>query len=169
MINIMKKFVSVLVGIISLAVIPVGMAAALEIEGGSDANVHVGSGIHSNVELGATVSDENKSDNGSDEEREVGKAHASSTVQWHGKSQEHASSTKGHEDGDKGDNASSSDHGKGWGKGGIIGFFRMIFNLPDSTTVGQIKAKLAATTTADAHGEGLGLWARIMGLFHVGN
>lgn len=67
--------------------------------------------------------------------------------------------------------STSGDKGKGeeMGKGGIRAFFSWILGLPASTTVGDIRAQIAATTTASAsHSEGLGFWARIFGAFHFG-
>lgn len=112
----MKKIASVLVGIISLAVIPVGMAAAFEVEGDSGANVQVGGGIHTNAQLGARVGgDEDSNDNGGDEQTEVrGNLHAnaSTSIDLRGKSDEHAQS-QNHDNKGKSEDHGSSTKGQG--------------------------------------------------------
>jgi hypothetical protein len=63
---------------------------------------------------------------------------------------------------DKGAAASSSDdRGKsedpGFGRGGIRAFLSWIFGLPDSTTVGDLRAQMNASTTAStSSGQGVG-------------
>jgi hypothetical protein len=67
-------------------------------------------------------------------------------------------------------NATSTEkvRGNGIGKGGMGGFLRWIFGLPDSTTVGDIRAQMAATSTAGTPHAEAGFWARIFGSFHFG-
>lgn len=79
----------------------------------------------------------------------------------------------GSEDTGRANQASSApmraDNGHGFGKGGIRAFFSWIFGFPASTTIGDIRAEMTATTTVGAsHSEGLGFWARIFGAFHFG-
>ncbi|MDP3645810.1 MAG: hypothetical protein Q8R25_01870 [bacterium] len=66
---------------------------------------------------------------------------------------------------------------KGWGKGGVRGFLSFLFGLPASTTVGELRAEMTATTTnsigsgqgsSTSKSQGLGFWARILGVFHFG-
>jgi hypothetical protein len=64
----------------------------------------------------------------------------------------------------------TEDKGQGWGKGGIRSFLSFFFGLPASSTVGDIRAGMTATTSADtSKSQGLGFWARILGAFKFGN
>lgn len=69
-------------------------------------------------------------------------------------------------------NATSSGKGEGIGKGGIAGFFQWLFGLPASTTIGdirtQIEASTTASTTSPGNPQGLGFWAHIFDFFHFG-
>ena len=66
----------------------------------------------------------------------------------------------------------NDDH-RGFGKGGLPGqgirsFVSFFFGLPASTTVGELRAQLAATTSTDiSKSQGLGFWGRIFGAFRL--
>ena len=53
---------------------------------------------------------------------------------------------------------------------GLPNFFRWIFSLPATTTVGDIRTAIEASTTASttSGSQGLGFWAHFMSFFHFG-
>lgn len=114
----------------------------VSLRGDSDDNSSTSVDREDNERSNATSTERNKRQRG-EFEREK---HATST----------ASTTRDHE---------------GFGKGGIVGFFRWIFGLPATTTVGEIQAQLNSTTTASttvSSSNGLGFWARLLGFLHLG-
>lgn len=87
---------------------------------------------------------------------------ATSTLQHGNGDFEHGSST-----------ASTTKNYEGFGKGGIPAFLRWLFGLPATTTIGDIRAQIGATTTASTTGGistpmGLGFWAHLFDFFHFG-
>ena len=62
--------------------------------------------------------------------------------------------------------ATSTDNENGH-KGGIIAFLRWFFSLPATTTVGDIRADIGATSTAS--NSGLGFFAHLFSFLHIGN
>jgi len=155
-------------------IIPSGLALAND--GGQGILGSTGSGISGHAQVGLNVGlrggDANENDNSSTSvDVEVGEhGNATSTERGDGKQGEkerglHATTTLA------GQAASSTNSHVGLGKGGIVGFFRWILGLPDTTTVGQIRADLTATTTASTtagSSQGLGFWAQVLGFFHFG-
>ena len=179
----MKKRIPVLVAIISMIALPAGMAMALEVEGGSNTDVGVQTGVvHTNAHaiVGVHINAEDQSDKGGDDATEGGKPVPMlfNEGDGHGASDMHATSTRSHEDGNKGKEGKGEDkhatstekNGNGFGKGGIRAFLSWIFGLPASTTIGDLRAEVTASTSASvSHSQGLGFWGRIFGLFGVHN
>lgn len=64
----------------------------------------------------------------------------------------------------------SDDHGNGIVRGGIPAFFRWLFGLPATTTVGEIRTAVQATTTASttSSSQGLGFFARLFAFLGFG-
>ena len=64
--------------------------------------------------------------------------------------------------------ATTTGQGQSWGAGGIVGALKTLFNLGTTSSVkgvhASIRAQGAATTSTS---QGLGFWARILGLFGV--
>ena len=84
-----------------------------------------------------------------------------------------ASSTKEHELHATSTHATSTnEHGNGIGKGGLPAFFQWLFGLPATTTIGDIRAEINATTSASTTNatspQGLGFWAHFFSFFHFG-
>ena len=77
-----------------------------------------------------------------------------------------SSTTKNKEHGDRDDN-----HVRGENRG-LASFFSWFFGLPASTTVGDIRAQINASTTVAGNGghdnEGLGFFARLFSMFNFG-
>ena len=72
---------------------------------------------------------------------------------------------------EKKDHATSTrrDH-EGFDKGGIRAFLSFFFGLPASTTVGELRAEMTATSSANvSNSQGLGFWARVFGAFRLGH
>lgn len=65
--------------------------------------------------------------------------------------------------------SSTHERGRGDGPRGIPFFLQWLFGLPGTTTIADIRAEIAATSTASTtNNAGLGFWARMFGFFHFG-
>ncbi len=159
----MNYKIATLLGIAALMV-PVGIVLAKD---GGQGSVGIGIGEHAQVGLNQSLlhgdANEDSTTSANVDVEEHG--NATSTQRDHGKQGNlergiHATTTA----------STTDDHNKGFGKGGIVGFFRWILGLPDTTTVGQIRAQIEATTTAStsaSSSQGLGFWAQILGFLHL--
>ena len=159
----MNMYTKVGIALISLFV-PAGIALA-------DNGHGIGAQLHNDVQI-AVHGDRDKGEDGVQSSTTVGlhvdldndddRGNATSTERSHGK--------QGDEE--RKEHATSTDNHPVWGKkGGLSGFFRWLFGLPASTTVGDIRAQIAATTTASttgSNGNGLGFFAHLLSFFHVG-
>ena len=71
----------------------------------------------------------------------------------------------------KGNDRDQDNHGSRGSRvpGGLGAFFSWFMGLPASTTVGDVRVQLTASSSATAgHGEDLGIFARILSFFHFG-
>ncbi len=180
----MKTHIAVLVGIISV------MSPGLAFANLLNAGVGVNGNVESNLEL--EVEERDREANEVSATAKLGIGASTSASAREDARDDRATSSRGNSDeaGDTAPNATSSEHrkdgenasgedGRGFGKGGLVGFFRWIFGLPDDTTVGEIRTELQATTTlstssgqavsTDSSSQGLGFWARIFGFLSLGN
>lgn len=161
----MKYKIAVALGLASL-IIPAGIALA---EDGGHGGAQGGIGVSQNLQVGLNLGLRGDADEHADASTsadvEVGE-HMSATSTERNKGQrgemergDHATTTA----------TTSKDH-EGLGKGGIPAFLRWLFGLPATTTVGDIRTQIAATTTASttSGSNGLGFFARLFDFFHFG-
>lgn len=91
-------------------------------------------------------------------------------VNHHGKdNNEHATTTKDKDNNNENNDNHNGNRGIGEHRG-LPSFLRWLFGLPATTTIGQIRADIQASTTATSSSpsEGLGFWAHVLGFFHFG-
>jgi hypothetical protein len=173
----MNYKIATALGLVTL-IIPVGIALA---ESGGDGGAQVGVGVSQNLNVGVNLGSHGDADNenaSTSADVEVGEHSATTSLvggEENGLSKHFgtttprgvmhdASSTDEH------GATSSEDHGNGIGRGGIVGFFQWLFGLPATTTVGDIRAQIEATTTASttSSSNGLGFFARLFNFLHFG-
>jgi len=154
-------------GIISV-LLPVGIAFAhTDIQVDTHADAGLGSGENQpglNVELqshsDAEVQGEDAMDNHGDDGSEMNGDHksASSTdLNEHANAKAMMRGDNADEHGDASSSKEDNGNHYGFGRGGIRGFFDWLFGLPASTTVGDIRTQMAATTTSESTGSSQGL------------
>lgn len=66
--------------------------------------------------------------------------------------------------------ATSTDNKPAWGaKGGLIGYLKSLFGLTSGSSTADVRAEMNASTTASTTpSQGIGFFARLMGLFNFG-
>ena len=154
-------------------------ALALKLHNDDDVQAGVGvGGLHTDVQIAGHVESEAGDRENDDGEYDKHDGNGKDGGWMEDKNDERGNATSTERnDGNRGDNergehASSTvsakfhlDGSHGLSGQGIRSFFSWIFGLPASTTVGDIKAQLGATTTTSVGGESGGIFAR--GFFHA--
>ncbi len=139
--------------------------------------VALAEGINLHLGAGASVQGDQNENEGSSTDQNANEnegAHATSTPWLSGEKeglQKHFGTTtppgitRSHATG-----TDENGNGKGGGHGNFISnFFQWLFGLPATTTVGDIRAAINASSTASTSpSQGLGFWARFFGFFHFG-
>lgn len=170
----MKTLTPVLVAI-GMVLFPAGLALAKD--GSDDVKIGLQLGTSVSVERGGN-DDSTKSGNSVRAKIEDGDSSSDdSTLRASGSASSNAN-VRGEDRSDDKDkierssSTSSDDNGRGREKGmnRFSAFFSWLFGLPATTTVGDIRANIVASTTATtSSSQGLGFWARIFGFFNFGN
>lgn len=166
------KTIAVALSAVAL-IIPAGLALAKD--GGNGVFGPSGFKIVEHVQNGLNMSLRGSDDNSSTLidriGREDGKHRSATSTERNNEKrgelerERHATSTLA------GQTASTTKSHEGFGKGGLVGFFKWFFGLPATTTVGEIRAQITATTTAGAtasSSNGLGFWAHVFGFLRLG-
>ena len=144
---------------IGALIIPAGMALADNNSSGASGSAGLGVGVgvaqtvqlnvNANAQAGAQASTSRNDNAGSNASSANASENASATSSDRNKGQrgevereEHATQANSSAQATSGD-----DNRPEWGaKGGLVGFFRWIFGLPATTTVGEIRSEMQATT-----------------------
>lgn len=161
------KIATTVVGLATL-IIPAGVALAKD--GGQASGSSGGAGISQGVRVNLDVNlrgDRNENEHASTSADIEAGERGSATSTERSKEQRgekerelHATTTA----------STSADRGKGLGRGGVPAFLRWLFGLPATTTVGDIRTAVQATTTASttSPSQGLGFWAQLFGFLRLG-
>lgn len=165
----MKYKIATALGLAAL-IIPAGMALADD--------GHRGLGLFEQIQAGLHVNGDADDNDASVNANASTSAHVD--INDNDDDHDNATSTE-RKDGQRGDkersehattSTTTKEHGV-FGKGGLPAFLRWIFGLPASTTIGDIKAQIvasssASTTMVTSTSQGLGFWAHLFGFLHLG-